>query len=73
MNTDTLHHPCSRLEIFDAQGRRVRRFEADLSAGRQAFDWDLRHASGPRVAPGIYTYRLTAGKLRAQSKLVVLP
>lgn len=62
-----------RLEIFDAQGRRVRRFDAELAAGRHAFDWDLNHASGPRVAPGIYTYRLTAGRDRAQNKLVVLP
>jgi hypothetical protein len=63
----------ARLEIFDPQGRRVRRLEADYAAGRQAFEWDLRHTDGPRVAPGIYSYRLTAGSFRAQSKLVVLP
>lgn len=62
-----------RLELFDAQGRRVRRLEGAYEAGRQAFEWDLRHANGPRVAPGIYKYRLTAGRFRAQSKLVVLP
>ena len=62
-----------RLEIFDAQGRRVRRLEGSYEPGRHSFEWDLRHSKGPRVAPGIYSYRLTAGRQRAQSKLVVLP
>lgn len=62
-----------RLEVFDPQGRRVRRLEGTYEAGRQALEWDLLHGSGPRVAPGIYSYRLTAGAFRAQRKLVVLP
>jgi flagellar hook assembly protein FlgD len=63
----------ARLVELDAQGRRVRKSEGEYAAGRQAFVWDLRHASGPRVAPGIYTYRVIAGAFRAQRKLVVLP
>jgi flagellar hook assembly protein FlgD len=63
----------ARLEVFDAQGRRVRRIDGDYAPGRHAFEWDLRHADGARVAPGIYTYRLTAGAFRAHKKLVVLP
>jgi hypothetical protein len=62
-----------RLEIFDPQGRRVRRFDAEYAPGRQAFEWDLRHTDGPRVAPGIYSYRVIAGSFRAQGRLVVLP
>jgi len=63
----------ARLEIFDSQGRLIRRLEGEYAPGRQAFEWDLRHARGPRVAPGVYSYRLTAGAYRAQRKLVVLP
>jgi hypothetical protein len=62
-----------RLDIFDPQGRRVRRLEAEYAAGRQAFEWDLRHTDGPRVSPGIYSYRLTSGSFTAQTKMVVLP
>lgn len=62
-----------RLEIFDPQGRRVRRFDGEYAAGRQALEWDLRHTNGPRLAPGIYSFRVVAGTFRAQRKLVVLP
>jgi hypothetical protein len=62
-----------QLEIFDSQGRRMRRFDASHSAGRFSIEWDLRNASGSRVAPGIYAYRLTAGSHRAGNKMVVLP
>ena len=62
-----------RLEIFDLQGRLVRRFAAAYDAGRHRIDWNLRGEDGQLAAPGIYAYRLSAGRFRDQRKLVVLP
>lgn len=61
------------LEVFDAQGRLVRRFASHEAAGRHAVDWDLRDSRGRKTAPGIYTYRLRAGTFEARRKLVLLP
>ena len=63
----------ARLEIFDAQGRLVRRFTERAAAGRHTLAWDLRDRSGRRVAPGLYAYRLRAGSFEARRKLVVMP
>lgn len=60
----------ARLEVFDAQGRRVHRAVGRFTAGHH--EWSLV-APTLRLAPGVYTYRLTAGPNRAQRKLVVLP
>lgn len=61
------------LDIFDTQGRRIRRFEVREGLGRHLIDWDMRDGRGDLVAPGIYTYRLTAGRDEARRKMVVLP
>jgi hypothetical protein len=62
-----------RLEIFDAQGRRVARLASGwFPAGFHALPWDRRGAEG-RLQPGVYLYRLQAGAFRAQKKLVLLP
>ena len=62
------------LEIFDLQGRLVRRLvEGRLEAGTHAFEWDRRDDAGIFVAPGVYLYRLQANSLRLQRKMVLLP
>ena len=62
-----------RLEIFDMQGRLVRRFAERSDAGRHSIVWDLRDARARAVPPGIYVYRLRAGAFDARLKLVVMP
>lgn len=62
-----------KLEVFDAQGRRVRmlanhRFEP----GTHALTWDGTDARGQRVRPGVYLYRMTAGAFRDQRRMVLL-
>jgi len=63
----------AKLEIFDTQGRRVRDYVARYEAGTHRIEWDLRSSRGRRVAPGIYTYRLSAESNELRRKAVVLP
>jgi hypothetical protein len=61
------------LEIFDVSGRRVRVLEnGSRAAGRHVLAWDGRDGHGPRVAAGIYFYRMQAGDFREIRKMVVL-
>jgi hypothetical protein len=63
-----------RVDIFDLQGRRVRTVAAgDFRAGYYSVDWDRVDATGSSVGPGVYLYRILAGRFRAQRKMVVLP
>lgn len=49
-----------RLDIYDAQGRRVRNLvERELPKGATVVLWDGRGASGVAVTPGVYFGRLT--------------
>jgi hypothetical protein len=62
-----------RLEIFDAQGRRVARLANGwYPAGFHAVEWD-RRGEGGRLQPGVYLYRIRAGAFGDQKKLVLLP
>jgi hypothetical protein len=62
-----------RLEVFDLQGRRIVTLaEGRHEAGSHALEWRPK-AVVPRIAPGVYVYRLSAGPFYAQRKLVVLP
>ena len=61
------------LELFDAQGRRVRRIRVALAAGRHELPLDLRDDAGRRLVAGVYAYRLSAGNEKAERRLVVLP
>ena len=57
------------LQLFDVGGRRVRSFV--LEGGAFDLRWDLRDASGRRVAPGLYLARLvSAGDVRTQRLFV---
>jgi hypothetical protein len=59
------------LAVFDLGGRCVRKLEA---AGRSpaSIRWNLKDASGKRVAPGLYWVRGQAGGKQVNSTLVVL-
>jgi Domain of unknown function (DUF1929)/Galactose oxidase, central domain len=62
-----------RLEVFDAQGRRMatlaNRF---FAAGYQSIQWDHHRDNGQRVGPGVYFYRIEAGPFRDRKKMVLL-
>jgi hypothetical protein len=63
-----------RLEVFDAQGRRVQTLaNGQFPAGFHAVEWDQRDAAGRRLGPGVYLYRIHAGSFRDQKKMVLLP
>ncbi len=76
------------LEVFDANGRRIRCLESPGDAGVQRVAWDLtetpavpwlrardwnRGAAGPTVVPGRYTIRLHAGAAGVDQSLEVRP
>jgi photosystem II stability/assembly factor-like uncharacterized protein len=78
----------TRVEVFDAQGRRVRCFDAPSDAGVQRTAWDLtetppvswlrardwnRGGPGATVVPGRYTVRLQAGSTVIEQALEVRP
>lgn len=63
-----------RLEVLDAQGRRVARLaDGRRAAGEHALVWDGRTDAGERSGPGVYFYRFEAGPHRARGKLVLTP
>jgi FlgD Ig-like domain len=51
-----------RMEIFDVNGRLIRRLLDEPSRNAGAFQptWDLRNGNGPTVASGVYFVRLQA-------------
>jgi hypothetical protein len=62
------------LEIFDLQGRMIRRVvDQPYTPGRWSLQWDRRAGDGTTVHPGIYLYRIQAGQFRDQKKMVLLP
>lgn len=63
----------ARLELYDAQGRRVQTvFAGALPQGRSQHVWDLSALDGGRVASGMYFARLAfAGGVRATPVAVI--
>jgi len=62
-----------RLEVFDAQGRRVRTLtDRAFEPGTHSLVWDGSDASGQRVRPGVYLYRMTTDGFRDQRRMVLL-
>jgi len=60
-----------RIEVFDLQGRRVRRIlDRTVEPGDHVFGWDGEDDHGRDVAPGLYFYRLQAGSTVVVRKLV---
>ncbi|MFI5372230.1 MAG: cohesin domain-containing protein, partial [Candidatus Eisenbacteria bacterium] len=63
----------TRLEVFGADGRRVRRLVDDaLQAGAHEVTWDLRSEDGARVTAGVYFARLEWAGRRIDRKLTVI-
>ncbi|HTK30697.1 MAG TPA: C25 family cysteine peptidase [Candidatus Saccharimonadaceae bacterium] len=63
-----------KLEIFDLQGRMIRRVaDQAFGAGRWSIQWDRRDGNGGAVHPGVYLYRIQAGQFHDQKKMVLLP
>ena len=62
------------LEVYDSQGRRVRRLleRAPLAAGPHELPWDGRDDAGEALASGVYLYTLRAGELVVSRKMVML-
>ncbi len=59
------------LELFDLNGRLVRRIDAGRpAAGNGTIAWDGRDTDGRTVAPGLYPYRLSAGNQASSGKIV---
>ena len=62
------------LEVFDLQGRQVRTLARRWRAAScHVVAGDGCKAARRRVAGGVYLYRLKAGALRAQRRMVILP
>lgn len=62
-----------RIEVFDLFGRRVTELaNGSFEAGFHSVAWH-HGASGRRVSPGVYIYRLHAGEFAAQRKMVLVP
>jgi hypothetical protein len=63
-----------RLEVFDVQGRLVKTLAAGVfEAGTFSIDWDRRTDSGTPAKPGLYLYRIEAGGILAQQKMLLMP
>ena len=63
-----------RLDIFDLQGRRIRRLaDRKYEAGRWSVEWNHCGGNGEPIGPGIYIYRVEAGSFRDDRKLVLTP
>lgn len=61
------------LDIFDLQGRRVRRLvDIDRPLGLATETWDRADDAGRPVRAGVYFYRLTAGDRRATGRIVLV-
>ena len=60
------------IQVFDAAGKRVTRFQGIGRAGSNAVRWDGRDDRGYTTAAGIYYYRLSAGGHAASGKVVRL-
>ncbi|MBM3288001.1 MAG: T9SS type A sorting domain-containing protein, partial [Candidatus Eisenbacteria bacterium] len=68
----SLAHPgTARLDLYDIQGRAVRRLlDGPRPAGLQSVVWDGRDEGGAAAPSGIYLYRLRAGGRNEVRKLI---
>jgi len=62
-----------RLEVYDLNGRLRRAITESVQAGAaHEIPWDGRDASGRRLAPGTYCYRLSGTAASASGKVTLL-
>ncbi len=61
------------LAIYNNSGQLVRMLvSGEKAVGRHSVVWDAKDGHGARVASGVYLYRLKAGSIVLQKKLVVM-
>jgi hypothetical protein len=61
------------IQIYDLQGRRIRKIEdRPYTAGAHAVGWDGRDDDGRLAPASVYVYRVDAGSVRVQKKMVLL-
>ncbi|HKQ57286.1 MAG TPA: S8 family serine peptidase [Candidatus Eisenbacteria bacterium] len=61
------------LDVFDAQGRRVRRLaDGEHAAGVHRARWDGRDESGSRLHAGLYFYRLITSEGRFERRMALI-
>jgi cytochrome c peroxidase len=61
------------LRLFDVTGRAVATIvDGRLSPGRQEIAWDGKNAAGQEVSPGVFLYRVKAGRFSQVGRVVVL-
>ncbi|OGC96021.1 MAG: hypothetical protein A2W25_09800 [candidate division Zixibacteria bacterium RBG_16_53_22] len=62
-----------RLDIYDVQGRLVRRLcDGPLGIGEHAFEWNGTNQASETVSTGAYFYRLTAGQNAITRKMLLI-
>ena len=61
----------ARFAVYDLSGRKVRAFAAPVKGGSAEAVWNLADASGARVPPGVYIWRVEVGPASAAKKCVV--
>lgn len=61
------------LKVYDLTGREIQTLkDGTVIAGRHTVTWEGRDYRGQRVAPGVYFYRMEAGKYMETKKLTLL-
>jgi len=61
----------ARFAIYDLSGRKVRAFVTPVKDASAEMVWDLADASGARVPPGVYIWRVEVGPASVAKKCVV--
>ena len=63
----------TQLSIFDVRGMLVRKLlDRELPAGEHSLRWDGRDGSGRSVSSGAYLYRLQAGDVTQERKMLLV-
>jgi hypothetical protein len=63
-----------RLDVFDPQGRRIRKLASRyFPGGYHSLAWDHRNDDGRALGPGVYFYRIEAGPFHDRKKMVLVP
>ena len=62
-----------RIDVFDAQGRRVKTLaNGSFEAGSHSVVWDGTDQAGRRAAPGVYLCRMESEGFHDQRRMVLL-